>query len=683
MKGIKWILFLLFIVAQVNLYAQPTPPILTCTQVNTNGSVEVFWQNFNTPGNTLDSLRFFFSNNLNGVYTQSVATTNAAVSQINIPLAAPNANTQAYHFFARAYYNSSANPFLTDTVSSIYLNLNNATEGLAQLSWNAIRNPLLPTSANTYFIYRQYDTAPNNLEVLAGIANGTSFTDTVIQCDDSIKYRIEIGDVLPCDSKSNNKKNFFLNAKPLAPTLNLVSVDLITGAIQISWTASNSPDATGYEVYQVNSGTPTIVATPSGASTTTLNYIGGSPQLQTEQFRVATKDSCNKISNASLVHKTIYLQASLNLCLRQINLTWTNYVNMPSGLKFYEVYVSENGGSYSLLTQTPDTVFIHNINSNPSTYKYYIKAISNSLIFASNSNTSELSAQLPAQPAFLYLKHASVFSDSLVEISFIHDTLAKVQYYKILRADKPEGPFLLVGRVNFSTIYNLKFRDSLAFSDERSYYYKVQTIDSCGIASVESNIGRTIFLKVETSLNYLNRIDWNPYVDWTAGVRYYRVYRSFGKEETFTRQETYDGDVLYSQDFLTGNLSPDGNYCYYVYAYEAFNPIFFISDSSRSNAVCIKQKPRLYIPNAFTPNNDGTNDVFYPQLTFVSDDTFSFIVFDRWGNKLIELIDPTKGWDGKMDNGETYAPGVYAYTIRYTNISGKPDYVSGKIVLMK
>jgi hypothetical protein len=58
-------------------------------------------------------------------------------------------------------------------------------------------------------------------------------------------------------------------------------------------------------------------------------------------------------------------------------------------------------------------------------------------------------------------------------------------------------------------------------------------------------------------------------------------------------------------------------------------------------------------------------------------------VFDRWGNKLIELIDPTKGWDGKMDNGETYAPGVYAYTIRYTNISGKPDYVSGKIVLIK
>jgi gliding motility-associated-like protein len=99
--------------------------------------------------------------------------------------------------------------------------------------------------------------------------------------------------------------------------------------------------------------------------------------------------------------------------------------------------------------------------------------------------------------------------------------------------------------------------------------------------------------------------------------------------------------------------------------------------------VCIKQKPRLYIPNAFTPNNDGINDVFYPQLTFVSDDTFSFIVFDRWGNKLIELIDPTKGWDGKMDNGETYAPGVYAYTIRYTNIGGKPDYVSGKIVLMK
>jgi hypothetical protein len=317
---------------QAKSIAQPTPPILTCTQVNANGSVDVLWQNFNTPGNTLDSLRFFFSNNLNGTYNQSVLTTNPAQSQINIPLAAPNANTQAYHFFARAYYNSSTTEFITDTVSSIYLLVNNATEGLAQLSWNAIKNPLLPTSAASYLIYRQYDTAPNNTEVLAGISNGTSFTDTVIQCDDSIKYRIEISDILPCDSKSNSKKNFFLNAKPLSPTLNIVSVDLVTGAIQLSWAASNSPDATGYEVYQVISGTPSIVATPNGAATTTFNYIGGSPQTQSEAFRVATKDSCNKISNASLVHKTIYLQTSLNICLRQINLSWTNYVNMPSGL---------------------------------------------------------------------------------------------------------------------------------------------------------------------------------------------------------------------------------------------------------------------------------------------------------------------------------------------------------------
>jgi gliding motility-associated-like protein len=91
----------------------------------------------------------------------------------------------------------------------------------------------------------------------------------------------------------------------------------------------------------------------------------------------------------------------------------------------------------------------------------------------------------------------------------------------------------------------------------------------------------------------------------------------------------------------------------------------------------------VFVPNAFTPNNDGINDVFYPQLTFVSDDTFSFVIMDRWGNQVIEIIDPTKGWEGKKDNGETYPPGVYAYTIRYTNVSGKPDFVSGKIVLMK
>lgn len=678
-----WIIGFYLMLLPVLALAQATPPILTCTKVLANGSVDINWQNFPLTTNTFDSLRIYYSNNLNGTYTRGPLTTNSADVQINVAIPLPNANSQAYHFFGRCYYNGNTAEEFTDTISSIYLNVNNATEGFANLSWNAVKNPLLPTSALTYFIYRIYNTAPNNTLQLAGISNTTSFMDSIIQCDDSVKYLVQISDILPCTSESNSVKKYFLNAKPSTPQLNFVTVDITNNTIQISWTPSNSGDATGYELYEIISGTPSIVATINGASTNLFTYIGGTPQTNSESFRIATVDSCNKTSIASLVHRTMFLETDLNICDKKVNLSWNSYKNFPSSTKNYQIFISTNGGAYTLLTETYDTSYIHTIDANAATYKYYIKAVSNNLFFSSTSNTSTVVAALPAQPAYLYLKSATVLSDSLVILSLIHDTVAKVSYYKVLRGDNIDGPYLQVGKINFSTNYVLKFRDSLAFTDERSYFYKVVTIDSCGNSSLESNIGRTIFLKGETSLDYNNQIAWNPYIDWIEGVRYYKPFRSFGREELFSQIANLENDVNSYKDVLDGVLSENGEYCYYILATETFNSTYFTSDSSKSNVICFKQKPRLFVPNAFTPNNDGINDVFYPQLTFVDDANFLFSIYDRWGILITSFDNPSDGWDGKLDDGNPAPPGMYAYSIKYTNISGKPDNYSGRITLIK
>ena len=59
----------------------------------------------------------------------------------------------------------------------------------------------------------------------------------------------------------------------------------------------------------------------------------------------------------------------------------------------------------------------------------------------------------------------------------------------------------------------------------------------------------------------------------------------------------------------------------------------------------------LFVPNTFTPNGDGKNDIFFAYGDYVED--FHMYIFDRWGNLIFESTDMTKGWDGKVQGHPT------------------------------
>ncbi len=72
-----------------------------------------------------------------------------------------------------------------------------------------------------------------------------------------------------------------------------------------------------------------------------------------------------------------------------------------------------------------------------------------------------------------------------------------------------------------------------------------------------------------------------------------------------------------------------------------------------------------YIPNAFTPNNLGPNDVFYPVFTSrVSPSNLSFKIYDRWGTIIFESNDLTTGWDGTY-LGVLVQDGVYVWDLTF------------------
>lgn len=87
----------------------------------------------------------------------------------------------------------------------------------------------------------------------------------------------------------------------------------------------------------------------------------------------------------------------------------------------------------------------------------------------------------------------------------------------------------------------------------------------------------------------------------------------------------------------------------------------------------------LRIPNAFSPNNDGVNDVW--KVGYRSLIEFKCWIFDSKGNRMFEFDDPSSGWDGKY-RGKTVNPGVYYYVIQAIGADGKKYKRSGDINIL-
>lgn len=91
---------------------------------------------------------------------------------------------------------------------------------------------------------------------------------------------------------------------------------------------------------------------------------------------------------------------------------------------------------------------------------------------------------------------------------------------------------------------------------------------------------------------------------------------------------------------------------------------------------------KLEVPNAFTPNGDGINDVFRVKDGYKSIVSFKAQVFSRWGKKLYEWNDPAGGWDGK--SGGTDVPdGAYYLHIEARGADGRKYHIKKVINLLR
>ncbi|MBL7900508.1 MAG: gliding motility-associated C-terminal domain-containing protein [Bacteroidia bacterium] len=111
-------------------------------------------------------------------------------------------------------------------------------------------------------------------------------------------------------------------------------------------------------------------------------------------------------------------------------------------------------------------------------------------------------------------------------------------------------------------------------------------------------------------------------------------------------------------------------------------PVYVITKTDKdcmdtvSRVIKVRDDYNVYIPNTFTPNNDGLNDVFMVVGTGFKEEGFVMEITDRWGTLVYTTNDVTKGWDGTVD-GKIGNDGTYIYKIKAVgaNNEGRKEYV--------
>ncbi len=96
----------------------------------------------------------------------------------------------------------------------------------------------------------------------------------------------------------------------------------------------------------------------------------------------------------------------------------------------------------------------------------------------------------------------------------------------------------------------------------------------------------------------------------------------------------------------------------------------------------INEEFKFFVPNTFTPNKDGMNEVFKPVVQGVS--FYLFIVEDRWGREVFRTVDTREGWDGKgQRSGLDMDDGVYVYRVVLKDYDNDISYKVGTVNLVR
>jgi gliding motility-associated-like protein len=436
--------------------------------------------------------------------------------------------------------------------------------------------------------------------------------------------------------------------------------------IDINWSKSGFKAFKGYDLFNDNSAYTLIYTTPNINDTTYKVKAASGVNVNAARYCyvIKTKDKCNNLGGETFPHCTMFLQVS-DTAVNDLILDWLSYDGWGAGkVARYRIYRSENGGAFKLYDSTTQTSY-RDTKLCQKNYCYYVEALQRGGRWTSRSNTVCKVPKyiLPSQPVDAV--RTTVLPDGRTYTQWEPYTFAKnIDKYYVARsyAGSSEDAY-------YATLDSTGFIDNDKFleTNRLSYTYTVRVSDHCKAESPKSKVNSTMLLSGKSE-GYVAKINWSRYDKWHSGIKQYEVY--VRENKTFKLAGTIDSTKkLYEFDFL--DVALDDSICFKIKAIKDTS----ILVESTSNMLCLISDAQIWVPNAFSPNNDGYNDVFIPSSILIFNNTgnpildYQLEVYNRWGELVFLSNDSKKGWDGSY-MGKICEPGNYVYKVRALALDG-------------
>ncbi|GDX53083.1 hypothetical protein LBMAG27_21300 [Bacteroidota bacterium] len=465
--------------------------------------------------------------------------------------------------------------------------------------------------------------------------------------------------------------------KPLPPVIDFVTVQS-PAEVLIQFQPSTSPEAYSYIIYEVIGGSNFPIDTIYNGSAT--QYIDtASTGSGTHTYLIATMDSCGNTGLISTIpHNTIYAYAVTSNCNISAKLVWNKYKNWVGGVNHYDVFVSINNQPSILLATVTDTST--NFTYTADSLCFTIVAHSANGLFISSSNIYCLPPNPSSPVQDFYIRNVTVAGNGIIDVYYSMNKNSDIRTLKIERGT--DGvTFNAIAVIDIPTdltIVNV-YSDSTPLTNELSYYYRFEALDSCGVKS-NSTIGKSIWLDGGAYSNLVNHLNWENFELDFGEVTSYVVFRKI--IANFDSVITISSSITDYEESVAQYVDQNGTICYVIVATDTLNFPNGIIDTvqSRSNEICIDQIVKILVPNAFAPN--GKNNTFKPVLRFVDNKSYLFQVYNRWGGLLFSTKDATVGWDG-FYQGQIAEQGVYAYLVQVVDNQGHTAEQKGTVMLLR
>jgi gliding motility-associated-like protein len=149
-------------------------------------------------------------------------------------------------------------------------------------------------------------------------------------------------------------------------------------------------------------------------------------------------------------------------------------------------------------------------------------------------------------------------------------------------------------------------------------------------------------------------------------------------QDASTYQWSFGDGATSTQFNVQHTYAEFGNYTVTLYANNSYN-----CPDSTEMPITVEPSFEIYIPNAFTPDNDQYNQTFAVDGYGLLEEGFTFEIYNRWGEMIFRTTDIHQGWDGTYRSSEAVQDGVYTWIVYFKDLTHASHRREGHVSLLK